>query len=82
MDDKQVVAAILTIVLHAAEHDRPQRTGTEHWRTVWNDYKRFLKELNAQMIRLISAESIRIDVTSPVTALYFGGHHEIYCSPN
>lgn len=45
MDDKQVVAAILTIALHAAEHDKPQKTGTEHWRTVWNDYNRFLKEL-------------------------------------
>ena len=45
MDDRLVVAAILTIALHASEPEKLQRTGTEHWRAVWNDYNRFLKEL-------------------------------------
>jgi hypothetical protein len=45
MDDKQVVAAILTLALHTAEPKRPRKTGTERWRNVWRDYNRFLRQL-------------------------------------
>jgi len=45
MDNKLVIAAILTVALHAAERSQSPKVGTEHWRNVWNDYNRFLKEL-------------------------------------
>jgi len=45
MDDKQVVAAILTLALHTSERERLQKAGTEHWQSVWSDYNRFLKQL-------------------------------------
>ncbi|HTR22404.1 MAG TPA: hypothetical protein VMI10_00350 [Terriglobales bacterium] len=45
MDDKQVVAAILTLALRTAERESAQKTGPEHWRTIWKDYNRFLKEI-------------------------------------
>lgn len=46
MDDIHVVAAILTLALHTAEHERTPKTGTEHWQNVWKDYRKFLQELD------------------------------------
>jgi len=45
MYDKQVVAAILTLTLHTAEHEQPSKQHTEHWRDILKDYKRFFQEL-------------------------------------
>jgi hypothetical protein len=45
MDDIHVVAAILTLALHSAEHGRTQKAGTEHRQNVWKDYRNFLQEL-------------------------------------
>ena len=46
MDDITVVAAILTLALHSAEHERTPTEGTDHWQKVWKDYRRFLQELD------------------------------------
>ena len=46
MDDKLVVAAILTLALHTAERESAQKAGTERWQKVWNDYNKFVKELD------------------------------------
>jgi hypothetical protein len=45
MDEIHVVAAILTLALHSAEHRRTQKAGTEHRQNVWKDYRNFLQEL-------------------------------------
>lgn len=45
MDDRQVVAAILTLALHSPAEGRPPKTDSEQWRRVWKDFGRFLKEL-------------------------------------
>jgi hypothetical protein len=46
MDDIHVVAAILTLALHSAGHERTPKTGAEHWQNVWKDYGMFLQELD------------------------------------
>jgi hypothetical protein len=45
MDDMHVAAAVLTLALHSAGHERTLKTGADHWQTVWEDYKKFLQEL-------------------------------------
>ena len=45
MDDIHVVAAILTLALHSAEHGRTQKAGPERRQNVWKDYRDFLQAL-------------------------------------
>jgi len=46
MDDMHVVAALLTLALHTPEHQQFQKTDSDHWRRIWNDYNSFLKKLD------------------------------------
>jgi hypothetical protein len=46
MEDYQVVAAILTVALCSIKpRTSSRRLAADHWRSVWRDYNRFLKEL-------------------------------------
>jgi hypothetical protein len=46
MGDYQVVAAILTVALCSTKPRATSRSGAaDHWRNVWRDYNKFLKEL-------------------------------------
>jgi hypothetical protein len=46
MEDHQVVAALLTVALCLTKaRPIPQRQAANQWRSVWRDYKKFLKEL-------------------------------------
>jgi len=45
MEDYYLIAAILTVALHARKPPGSSKDG-DQWRSVWNDYNRFLKELD------------------------------------
>jgi hypothetical protein len=46
MEDQQVVAAILTVALCSTKpRTSSQRVAADHWRNVWSDYNKFLRQL-------------------------------------
>jgi hypothetical protein len=45
MEDYYLIAAILTVALQARKPRGSSKSGGQ-WRDVWNDYNRFLKELD------------------------------------
>ena len=46
MEDRQVVAAILTVALCSIEpRTTSHRLAANQWRSVWRDYNKFLEEL-------------------------------------
>jgi hypothetical protein len=47
MEDKQLLATLLTVALHSSKpRETSKKTGPERWRNVWNDYNQFLKQLD------------------------------------
>jgi hypothetical protein len=47
MEDKQLLATLLTVALHSSKpRETSKKTGPEQWRNVWNDYNQFLKQLD------------------------------------
>jgi hypothetical protein len=46
MEDHQVVAALLTVALCSTKpRTAPKKLPADQWRSVWRDYKKFLKVL-------------------------------------